>query len=49
MILKDAQLSSTKAPHNGFDCCTAEKALDGKLDSFAHTDDDTWNKAGGWW
>ena len=37
--LKDAKQSSTKPPHSDFDCCTAEKALDGDPNSFTHSDE----------
>ena len=35
--LKDASQSNTYPPHDGLDCCTAEKALDGNPDSFTIT------------
>ena len=44
--MKDARLSSTYPPHDGWDCCTADKAIDSKTDSFAITATDA---AGEWW
>jgi hypothetical protein len=44
--LKDTRQSSTYPPHNGHDCCTADKALDGNPDSFSIPNEP--NK-GEWW
>ena len=44
--MKDARLSSTYPPHDGWDCCTADKAIDSKSDSFAVT---ATSAVGEWW
>ena len=44
--MKDAKRSSTYPPHDGLDCCTADKALDGNPNSFTISRVKT---AGEWW